>query len=73
MPYQRPASPLPRCRYLDKAVAAVLGFIGVKMLAEFGGVHIPTDTSLFIVAGVLGAGVGASLLLPEPAEDKADK
>jgi predicted tellurium resistance membrane protein TerC len=54
-------------RFLDKAVAVVLGFIGVKMLAEFADVHVPTGASLLIVAAVLGGGVAASLLLPEPA------
>jgi TerC family integral membrane protein len=52
-------------RYLDKAVAVVLGFIGTKMLADFGGVHVPTSVSLTIVAATLGAGVAASMLLPE--------
>jgi TerC family integral membrane protein len=53
-----------KLQYLDKAVALVLGFIGVKILAEFGGLAIPTDASLGIVASILAAGVGASLLLP---------
>jgi TerC family integral membrane protein len=52
-------------RYLDKAVALVLGFIGVKMLLEFADVNIPTDVSLLVVGLTLGAGVGASILLPE--------
>jgi TerC family integral membrane protein len=55
-------------RYLDKAVALVLGFIGAKMVAEFGEVHVPTDVSLLVVGLVLGGGVGASLLLPEARE-----
>lgn len=56
-------------RYLDKAVAIVLGFIGFKMILSFTHlVEIPTDVSLLVVAGVLGSGVGASLLLPEPQE-----
>ncbi|KAF8063006.1 hypothetical protein HT031_003845 [Scenedesmus sp. PABB004] len=33
-------------RFLDKAVALVLGFIGAKMLLEFADVTIPTSTSL---------------------------
>jgi TerC family integral membrane protein len=55
-------------RYLDKAVALVLGFIGVKMLAEFADVKVPTDVSLLVVGLMLGGGVAASMLLPE--EDK---
>jgi len=53
-------------RFLDKAVALVLAFIGGKMVAEFGGVEVPTDVSLMVVGALLGGGVGASLLLPEP-------
>ncbi len=53
-------------RFLDKAVAVVLGFIGVKMLLGFADVHIPTDASLLVVGLLLGTGVAASLLLPEP-------
>ncbi|MEW5300183.1 MAG: hypothetical protein WDW36_003131 [Sanguina aurantia] len=53
-------------RFLDRAVALVLGFIGIKMVLGFAGIDIPTDQSLLVVAGTLGAGVGASLLLPEP-------
>ena len=53
-----PPSPPPH------AVAVVLGFVGVKILADFGGYHVPTDVSLAFVAGILGLGVGASLLLP---------
>lgn len=52
-------------RFLDKAVAIVLGFIGVKMLLQFAGLVIPIDASLLVVAAVLGGGVGASILLPE--------
>jgi TerC family integral membrane protein len=52
-------------RYLDKAVALVLGFIGVKMLAEFADVKVPTDVSLLVVGLMLGGGVAASMLLPE--------
>ncbi|KAJ9515351.1 hypothetical protein QJQ45_006616 [Haematococcus lacustris] len=43
-------------RFLDKAVAIVLGFIGVKMTLGFADVDIPTDVSLLIVGLVLGGG-----------------
>jgi TerC family integral membrane protein len=55
-------------RFLDKAVAIVLGFIGVKMIGDFAGLKIPTDVALLVVASVLGGGIGLSLLLPEPTE-----
>ena len=37
----------------------------LQMLLDAGGVHVPTEGSLAVVLSVLGAGVGASLLLPE--------
>jgi predicted tellurium resistance membrane protein TerC len=52
-------------------VALVLGFVGGKILADFGGYHVPTDASLAVVASILGLGVGASLLLPG-AQEAAD-
>ena len=57
-----------KLHYLEKAVALVLGFIGLKIVAEFGGVGIPTDASLAVVATILAVGTGASLLLPEVEE-----
>ena len=55
-------------RYLDKAVALVLGFIGAKMLADFGGYHVPTTASLGVVITTLAGGVAASLWLPAKAD-----
>lgn len=57
-------------RYLDKAVALVLAFIGGKMLLEFADLKVPTDVSLLVVGLLLGGGVAASMLLPEGDEDK---
>ena len=48
--------------YLQTAVAAVLGFVGCKMVAGFGGVDISTSASLAVVVGMLGAGVALSLM-----------
>ena len=56
---------LAELRYLQPAVAVVLGFVGAKMLADLAGYHIDTTTSLAVVAGLVGTGAGASLLLPE--------
>lgn len=52
-------------KYLEKAVSLVLGFIGAKMVADFGGYHISTGVSLAVVASALAAGVGLSLALPD--------
>ncbi|KAG2438021.1 hypothetical protein HXX76_005635 [Chlamydomonas incerta] len=63
------ATAMGELRFLDKAVAVVLGFIGSKMVLSFADVVIPTDVSLLVVGLVLGAGVGASLALPESKDD----
>ncbi|PRW61230.1 Inner membrane alx [Chlorella sorokiniana] len=58
-------------RYLDKAVAVVLGFVGGKILADFVGYSVSTEVSLGVVAGALTLGVVASLLNPEqPDQEK---
>jgi predicted tellurium resistance membrane protein TerC len=49
-------------KYLEPAVAVVLGFIGSKMIAEYVGYDIPTNISLIVVATLLGGGVAASVL-----------
>jgi TerC family integral membrane protein len=64
-------SAMTELRYLDKAVALVLGFIGTKMVADLGGAHIPTSVSLFVVLASLSGGVGLSLAFPVDKGDKA--
>ena len=49
-------------KYLEKAVAVVLGFIGGKLIAEYFGMVISTELSLGVVVTMLGAGVAASLI-----------
>ena len=48
--------------YLEPAIAVVLGFIGLKLVGSFAGYEIPTSSSLLLVLGVLGSGVGLSVL-----------
>mgnify|MGYP005862841087 CR=1 FL=1 len=48
-------------KYLEPAVAVVLGFIGWKMIAEYFGFNIPTELALFAVASLLATGVGLSV------------
>jgi len=49
-------------KYLEPAVAYVLGFIGAKMIGEYFGYNTPTEIALAVVATLLGGGVGLSLL-----------
>lgn len=49
-------------KYLEPAVAAVLGFIGSKMIAEYFDYRIPTEVALVVVASLLGTGIAASML-----------
>jgi predicted tellurium resistance membrane protein TerC len=55
-------------KYLEPAVAIVLGFIGSKMIAEYFGFLLPTEIALGVVATLLGGGVGLSLLDKEDEE-----
>ena len=48
-------------KYLEPAVALVLGFIGSKMIAEYVGVVIPTAFALGVVATLLGSGIALSV------------
>ena len=56
--------------YLEKAVAIVLGFVGLKLGAEVLGVEVSSALSLGVIVVTLGGGVGLSLLASD--EAKAD-
>ncbi len=57
-------------RHLEKAVIAILAFIGVKMLVQvFTDVHIKPMYSLAVVVGLLVVGIVASLVLPDTPEE----
>ena len=55
-------------KYLEPAVALVLGFIGTKMIAEYLGFVIPTAIALGVVATLLGSGIALSVWEREKAE-----
>jgi tellurite resistance protein TerC len=63
---------LPYFKYLDDGLAIVLMFIGGKMLAERW-IHISTEVSLGIVAGVIGIAVLISLVMAKKLTPNADK
>ena len=51
--------------HLEKAVIAILVFIGAKMLLGVVGLgHIPAEANLAVVLGLLGAGIVASIFRP---------
>jgi tellurite resistance protein TerC len=55
-----------RFHLLRYGLAAVLAFVGLKMLAGHW-IHVPTALSLGVIALALGASVVASLMIPAPA------
>ncbi len=63
-----------RLVYLGKALAVVLVFVGIKMIALYWDAHIPPALSLAFIALTMTVGVVASLraarrVAPEPADD----
>jgi len=60
---------LARLRYLKPGLAAILIFVGLKMLL-FKWVDLPTGTSLLIIAAILAVALVISLLRPLPPSDE---
>ena len=60
-------------QYLQPAIAVVLGFIGVKLIGSFAGFEIPTVSSLLLVLGTLGTGVGLSILEATAEDEEPQK
>ena len=54
-----------RLRYLKPGLAAILTFVGLKMIL-WRWVALPTGTSVAIILGVLGTAMAVSLLRPAP-------
>ena len=48
--------------YLEKAVALVLGFVGLKLGAEVAGLEVSSALSLGVIVSTLGGGVLLSML-----------
>jgi tellurite resistance protein TerC len=70
------AGVIDRFEYLKLGLSIVLGFVGVKMLAEsLSGyvmehpIHVPIQWSLGFIAVVLLASIGASLILSRPEDE----
>ena len=60
-------------KYLEPAVALVLGFIGAKMIAEYFGYIVPTTVALAMVATLLGSGIGLSVLDKQKLLEEEDR
>lgn len=56
--------------HLDKAVAAVLVFVGIKLCFGAFGMHMNPNTSLYIILGTLVIGMIASVIFREKQELK---
>ncbi|MEJ2595655.1 MAG: TerC/Alx family metal homeostasis membrane protein [bacterium] len=63
-------------RFLHIGLSFLLVFVGIKMILPFigflGNIHIPTLTSLFIIIGIIGLSILASLIIPVSKEQKAN-
>jgi tellurite resistance protein TerC len=60
-----------RFRFLSYAIAAILAWVGIKMLAH-NFVKIPTIASLGVVGGAIAVGVILSMLIPEKPHQPAE-
>mmetsp|Transcript_7098 Transcript_7098/g.13966 ORF Transcript_7098/g.13966 Transcript_7098/m.13966 type:complete len:98 (+) Transcript_7098:3-296(+) len=45
-------------KYLQPAVALILGFVGAKLIAEYFGMDVGTGESLGVILSLLGGGIG---------------
>lgn len=57
------AETLPRIRFFHQSLAAILGFVGFKMILSER-LQISDSVSLAVIAAILGVAIGASLLAP---------
>jgi tellurite resistance protein TerC len=59
--------------YLKYGLAAILTFVGVKMLIVIWDIHIPTPYSLGFIVLALATTIAASFLFPPSPEDVIDE
>ena len=57
--------------YLEKAVAIVLGFVGLKLGAEVAGYQVSSAISLGVIVTTLGGGIALSSLASAAEEHEA--
>ncbi|HET9949401.1 MAG TPA: TerC family protein [Longimicrobiales bacterium] len=66
------AGTVERFHYLKLGMAAVLTFIGAKMVATYWDVHVPIGASLGVVGILLGTSIVASLVFPKPEDSGSE-
>jgi tellurite resistance protein TerC len=66
------ASLMDKFHFLKVGLSAILGFVGVKMLITYFGLHVPIGWSLATIVGVLVVSIVASLLWPKVPEPGVD-
>lgn len=52
-------------RFLKYGICGILTFVGVKMLVDIWGIHVPISASLGVIVGALSLTILASILIPE--------
>jgi tellurite resistance protein TerC len=62
------ASLMAKFHLLKVGLAAILGFVGIKMLITYFDIHIHIGVSLGVIAGILVASIVASLIWPKASE-----
>ena len=67
------ASLMDKFHLLKVGLAAILGFVGVKMLITYFDIHVPIGISLGAIAGILAASIIASLIWPKAPEPGHDQ
>jgi tellurite resistance protein TerC len=54
---------------LKTGLAAILAFVGTKMIITFWDIHVPIGWSLATIVGILVLSMVASLIWPQAAEE----
>ena len=67
------SSLMDKFHFLKVGLAAILGFVGVKMLITYFDIHVPIGISLGAIAGILTASIVASLIWPKAPEPGHDQ
>ncbi len=67
------SSLMDKFHFLKIGLAAILGFVGVKMLITYFNIHVPIAISLGTIAGILAASIIASLIWPKAPEPGHDQ